>query len=124
MEPYDVAGVTIAVAQRYSVLLRTNANQTASGSGVFWMRAEIQTDMFTYDEPGQNTDIRGVIRYAISQVKNIPLIFQFHRYSNAPNMTSLPLATDDPGPGNQTLGDMDTSLFVPAIIDSPPNRTR
>lgn len=57
--PYAVSGVTLAVAQRYSVLLTTN--QTA-GEGKYWMRAGLQSDMFTYDQPGQNLDIRGVVR--------------------------------------------------------------
>ena len=50
----------LAVAQRYSVLVHTN--QTA-GDGRYWMRTTIQTDMFTYDQPGENPDIRGVITY-------------------------------------------------------------
>ena len=61
LAPTQVAGVTLAVAQRYSVLL--HANQTSSANGTYWMRATVQSDMFTYDQPGQNLDIRGVIRY-------------------------------------------------------------
>lgn len=57
--PYNVTGLTLAVAQRYSVLLRTDNTTTG---GPFWMRAELQSDMFTYDEPGQNLDIRGTLR--------------------------------------------------------------
>jgi FtsP/CotA-like multicopper oxidase with cupredoxin domain len=64
LAPTEVAGVTIAVAQRYSVLLY--ANQTSSTNGTYWMRATVQSDMFTYDQPGQNLDIRGVIRYDVS----------------------------------------------------------
>lgn len=63
LAPTEVAGVTIAVAQRYSVLLY--ANQTSSPNGTYWMRATVQSDMFTYDQPGQNLDIRGVIRYGV-----------------------------------------------------------
>ena len=62
LAPTQIAGVTVAVAQRYSVLLY--ANQTSSANGTYWMRATVQSDMFTYDQPGQNLDIRGVIRYA------------------------------------------------------------
>jgi iron transport multicopper oxidase len=60
LEPTQVSGVTIAVAQRYSVLL--HANQTNVQNGTFWMRATLQNDMFTYNRPGQNLDIRGIIR--------------------------------------------------------------
>jgi hypothetical protein len=63
LAPTEVAGVTVAVAQRYSVLLY--ANQTSSTNGTYWMRATLQSDMFTYDQPGQNLDIRGVIRYGV-----------------------------------------------------------
>ena len=60
VQPYTVAGLTLAVAQRYSVLLHTNV----TGGGAFWMRGGVQSDMFTYDEPGQNLDIRGIVRCA------------------------------------------------------------
>ena len=60
LAPTRVSGVILAAAQRYSVLLY--ANQT-SVNGTFWMRATIQSDMFLYDQLGQNVDIRGVIRY-------------------------------------------------------------
>jgi len=63
LAPTQVSGVTVEVAQRYSVLL--HANQTSSPNGTFWIRATLQTDMFRYDQPGQNVDIRGVIRYAL-----------------------------------------------------------
>ena len=63
LAPTEVAGVTVAVAQRYSVLLY--ATQTSSPNGTYWMRATVQSDMFTYDQPGQNLDIRGVIRYCV-----------------------------------------------------------
>ncbi|CAL1697521.1 unnamed protein product [Somion occarium] len=103
VKPYNVSGLTIAVAQRYSVLIRTNGTRK---DGTYWMRSQVQTDMFTYDVPGQNTDIRGVLRY-----------------SNAQNAPALPTATDDPGPGKK-LADMDDSLLIPAVIDTPPNNTR
>jgi len=102
--PYNVTGLTLAVAQRYSVLLKTD-NSTG---GPFWMRAGLQSDMFTYDEPGQNLDIRGVIRYG-----------------PAANNTALPVETDDPGvPSQSSLQDMDTSLLVPAVVAEAPASTR
>lgn len=61
LEPMNVAGVELAVAQRYSVVVQANA--TANADGLYWMRSTMLTDMFTYNEPGQNTDIRGIIRY-------------------------------------------------------------
>ena len=58
LQPYVVSGVTIAIAQRYSVLARTNA----TGNGTYWMRTTMQSDMFTYQVWGQNTDVRGILR--------------------------------------------------------------
>ncbi len=40
--PFDVASVSVAVAQRYSVLLHTNAS-----AGAYWMRAGLDQDAFT-----------------------------------------------------------------------------
>jgi FtsP/CotA-like multicopper oxidase with cupredoxin domain len=60
LAPTQVSGVIVAVAQRYSVLL--HANQTSVQNGTFWIRATLQTDMFLYQQQGQNVDIRGVIR--------------------------------------------------------------
>nr|AAS21667.1 multicopper oxidase 3B-I10 splice variant [Phanerodontia chrysosporium] len=104
VEPHDVSGVTLAVGQRYSVLLRTD---NATG-GPFWMRATLQKHMFRYDLPGQNRDIRGVIRYG-----------------PAADTTALPAETDDPGvrshPG---LADADDRQLVPALFNTAPERTR
>lgn len=43
VEPFDVASVSVQVAQRYSVLLHTN--QTADA---YWMRAVLDESMFAY----------------------------------------------------------------------------
>jgi hypothetical protein len=105
VEPYEVTGLTIAVAQRYSVLIHTNQTE---GDGRYWMRTLLQSDMFTYVEPGQNVDIRGVIRYAGAGKQNV-----------------LPSATKDPGVLSvKGIADMETSKLVPAIVDCPPERTR
>ncbi|EKM52914.1 uncharacterized protein PHACADRAFT_261609 [Phanerochaete carnosa HHB-10118-sp] len=104
VEPYDVTGITVAVAQRYSVLLRTD-NSTG---GPFWMRATLQKRMFRYEQPGQNLDIRGVIRYG-----------------PAANTTALPIESSDPGvPSQPTLRDADDSSLVPAVFGVAPERTR
>ncbi|KAI0261865.1 multicopper oxidase 2A [Gloeopeniophorella convolvens] len=107
LEPTQVAGVTIAVAQRYSVLL--HANQTSNLNGTFWMRATVQSDMFTYDQPGQNNDIRGVIRYSDGAKNGLP---------GDP-------ASADPGPGVAGLNDVDGTTALAPLEPSPaPNATR
>lgn len=67
VQPYTVSGVILDVAQRYSVLIHTNSTQK---DGTFWMRSTVQTDMFTYDQPGQNADIRGVIRWVFPSFRS------------------------------------------------------
>lgn len=57
----QVASAAPAVAQRYSVLLTTD--QTP---GAYWMRAGLDTTAFTYSAPDTQTEIRGVIRYGVS----------------------------------------------------------
>jgi len=98
---------TIAVALRYSVLL--HANQTNVQNGTFWMRATLQNDMFTYNQPGQNLDIRGVIRYSDGAKTGIP---------GDPGST-------DPGPGLSGRTNVDgTTTLVPLLPDPAPNATR
>ncbi|KAF8524707.1 multicopper oxidase 2A [Hysterangium stoloniferum] len=108
LKPTIVSGVTIAVAQRYSVLL--HANVTANANATYWMRAAVQDDMFTYIQPGQNLDIRGVIRY-----------------TDASSPTGLPgdLSSPDPGPGIDNALDVDgTTPLIPFTVDPAPNVTR
>ncbi|KAM0753984.1 hypothetical protein T439DRAFT_169004 [Meredithblackwellia eburnea MCA 4105] len=100
--PYDVSGLVIDIAQRYSVLLRTN--QTA---GAYWVRGTVQEDSFTYDEPGFNGNQLAVIRYGV----------------NATAMPDSTLVDNDPGPGVNTTSDLDVSLLVPADAVNPPNST-
>ncbi|EKM52837.1 uncharacterized protein PHACADRAFT_149761 [Phanerochaete carnosa HHB-10118-sp] len=99
IEPQTVTGVTLGVAQRYSVLITTN--QTAEPQGNYWMRAELIT-LGTL--PGSNSDIRGIIRYG--------------------NSKSLPTASTDPGVPGSGLSDLDTATLVPAIVKTPPNSTK
>jgi len=107
LTPTNVSGVTVAVGQRYSVLLY--ANQTSVANGTYWMRATLQPNMFTYDQPGQNIDIRGIIRYSDgTQTGN-------------PNSPSSP----DPGPGIPGLTNITaTSTLTPLVPGAAPNATR
>jgi Multicopper oxidase len=100
LAPTQVSGVTVEVAQRHSVLLY--ANQTSSPNGTYWMRATLQTDMFTYNQPGQNVDIRGVIRYVLFVLD--PTLSEKRQY-----VSSLGIQTA------QTLGSLETlPLQTPA----------
>jgi hypothetical protein len=114
------------------VLVHTNA--TASPNGTYWIRAAIQSDMFTYDQPGQNTNIRGIIRFvsllfsftfASKEITNLGTSYHV-RYSDAPS-TGLPgdPASSDPGSGVNGLQDVDgTTVLNPLVTDRAPNSTR
>jgi len=85
-----------------------HANQTAVANGTYWMRATLQSDMFTYDQPGQNVDIRGVFRY------------------NDGLKTGLPgdPSSPDPGPGVSGLSVVDgTTVLAPLVVEAAPNAT-
>jgi hypothetical protein len=107
LAPFPVSHVTIAVAQRYSVLLTANA--TVNPTGAYWMRAQMLTDMFRFEQIGQNTDVRGIIRY-----------------SDAESGDVLPgsLSDPDPGPGIEGLRFVDPlTELVPLEGGPPPDAT-
>ncbi|ORY66655.1 Cupredoxin [Leucosporidium creatinivorum] len=100
--PYEVSGLVIDVAQRYSVLLKTNRT-----TGAYWMRGSVQEDSFTYDEPGFNGNQLAIIRYGVDDSA----------------MPSAELAASDPGAGDGAPGDLDVSLLVPSDFVEAPNST-
>ncbi|KAI0705390.1 multicopper oxidase [Earliella scabrosa] len=92
VEPVEVSSVSLAVAQRYSVLLRTN--QTA---GAYWIRAGLDQDAFTYDNPGVQTEVRGVIRYGVDDTA----------------MPDVALLDNPPSLSDDAPGALDTDDLVP-----------
>ncbi|EMD36964.1 multicopper oxidase [Gelatoporia subvermispora B] len=102
VEPFDVSSVSIAIAQRYSVLLRTN--QTA---GAYWMRAELDQSAFTYDNPATNPNILGIIRYGV----------------NDSAMPDLSLVNNPPSLPDGSPDSLDTSGLVPADGSAAPDPT-
>ncbi|KZO94338.1 multicopper oxidase [Calocera viscosa TUFC12733] len=103
VQPVEVAGVEIAVAQRYDVLVRTN--QTTGGQ--WWMRGTVLTDMFTYSLPDAWYDHRAVLSYPVA----------------SPSSTPLNSSSPDPGPGFPGLGDLGTkdyTALTPALAGVVP----
>ncbi|PCH37424.1 multicopper oxidase [Wolfiporia cocos MD-104 SS10] len=92
VEPFQVSSVSLAVAQRYSVLLTTN--QTADA---YWMRAALDQTAFTYNNPGVQVEIRGVVRYGV----------------NDDAMPDIALLDNPPNLPSGSPGSMDTSQLVP-----------
>ncbi|KIJ37532.1 multicopper oxidase [Sphaerobolus stellatus SS14] len=104
LKPTLVEAVTITVAQRYSVLLHTTA--TSSPNGLYWMRAAVQENMFRYQQPGQNRDIRGIIQYF-----------------DASELATLPDLPDSSNPGTGAEGALDVNgrtILTPLVIEPPP----
>jgi hypothetical protein len=78
-------------------LARLLGNQDRHQNGIFWMRASIQTDMFPFEQPGQNVDIRGVIRCGH------PLLL-FAVWASVTNMSAL---------GTQTVRKQNSQATLP-----------
>ena len=91
------------------------------------MRATIQSDMFLYDQLGQNVDIRGVIRYGPPPFsRNVDYLHVSFRYSDGAQ-TGLPgdHASADPGPGVPGLADVDGKTTLAPLEPAPAlNATR
>ncbi|PIL29112.1 transporter [Ganoderma sinense ZZ0214-1] len=102
VKPFEVSSASVAVAQRYSVLLRTNQS-----AGAYWIRAGLDQDAFTYDNPGTQTEIRGVIRYGVAN-STMP---DFELLDNPP---SLPTGSPQ---------ELDTSDLVPVGGGPAPDAT-
>nr|AAS21670.1 multicopper oxidase 4B [Phanerodontia chrysosporium] len=98
-QPYTVSSVTLAVAQRYSVLLTTN--QPAEPARNYWMRAALKSAVAV---PGANADIRGILRYGSGH--------------------AAPTAGADPGVPGSGLADLDVAKLVPAAPRTPPPATK
>lgn len=111
----------VAVAQRYGVLVTTNRTD---GDGKYWMRVGVQSDMFTYDQPGQNLDVRGFISYSSNSSSSNNTSGNGNGGSGNASPSGLPTEKEDPGPGVQGLGDMDVGLLVPAVVAKAPERTK
>jgi len=87
--------------------------------------------MFTYNQTGQNLDIRGVIRCASvffwgSFCEPQGSVNVHHRYSDGAK-TGLPgdPGSADPGPGTSGLADADgTTALVPLVPSPAPDATR
>lgn len=67
IEPQVVQSLSVSVAQRYSVIIETSANP-----GAFYLRGELLTDMFAYDNPGLITEQNAIMRYEGTDMSVIP----------------------------------------------------
>lgn len=140
--PQKVSGLVIDVAQRYSVLLKTN--QTA---GAYWMRGTVQSDSFTVSwsscARGFKTELILALSYSPScqprtlrTLSSCSTTFQYAepgfngnqlaviRYGvDESAMPDASVADSDPGAGNGAPGDLDVSLLVPQDAMEAPNST-
>ncbi|KAI0356871.1 hypothetical protein OH77DRAFT_1399973 [Trametes cingulata] len=102
VQPVEVAAVSVAVAQRYSVLLRTNGT-----GGAYWIRAGLDQDAFTYDNPGVQSEVRGILRYGVDES----------------TMPDVSLLDNPPSLPDGAPGDLDTDDLVPVGGGPAPDAT-
>jgi FtsP/CotA-like multicopper oxidase with cupredoxin domain len=96
MKPVTVTRLPIAVAQRYSVIVR--ADQKESN---YWMRAVMNQQCFTYVNEALDRDVRAIIHYA-----------------DAPNAEPTTPDTNLADPA--TCNDLDQSMLRPRVkLDAP-----
>ncbi|GJE95819.1 multicopper oxidase [Phanerochaete sordida] len=99
VEPYKVQNLTLAVAQRYSVLITTNEH--AEPAGNYWMRTELQS---LVPVNGTNSDVRAIVRYGDS--------------------SALPTTKANPGVPGAALPALDEAKLAPAVPKTPPMPTK
>ncbi|GJE96134.1 multicopper oxidase [Phanerochaete sordida] len=98
-EPYDVSSVTLAVAQRYSVLITTSEN--AEPDGNYWIRTEY---LSLSPVAGTTTDVRAILRYGDSNAD--------------------PTTDADPGVPGSDVGPLDLNKLVPFVPETLPAPTK
>jgi len=91
----------VSVAQRYSVIIETNQQP-----GAYYVRGEVLTDMFNYDNPALVTDQSAIMRYS------------------GTSPTAMPNPSSASSTSSGIPQDLDTSTLVPAIPLAPPDATR
>lgn len=101
VEPVQVQSLVLGVAQRYSVLV--TLDQTP---GPYWIRSELMTDMFTYDNPGVETLTLGVLRYDGTDTDAMPA-----QADSAPDISGVKGALD--------ISNVGGDLVPSDVIDAP-----
>ncbi|KAH9947844.1 multicopper oxidase [Amylocystis lapponica] len=100
--PVQASSVSVAVAQRYSVLLRTD-----QAPGAYWMRAALDQGAFTYDNPATQVEIRAVVRYGVAD----------------DTLPDVALLDNPPAVSGGDPGALDTGALVPVGGGPAPNAT-
>jgi len=70
VKPLDVEVLNIAVAQRYSVIINTNAT---SYNNMFWMHARLNSYCFGHENSWLNTDVKAMVMYSEKHHYNLAL---------------------------------------------------
>ncbi|OZJ06434.1 hypothetical protein BZG36_00484 [Bifiguratus adelaidae] len=97
MTPVNVTRLPIAVAQRYSVIVNTNA-----AVDNYWIRAVMNQHCFAYTNPALNPDVMAVLRY------------------QGANSTSDPTTVDNNLVDPATCNDLNQTMLVPHVpLDAP-----
>ncbi|PWN50007.1 hypothetical protein IE53DRAFT_316599 [Violaceomyces palustris] len=109
IEPVIVNSLMVEVAQRYSVIIETDQAPAA-----YYLRGELSSDMFAYDNPGLVTAQTAVMRYSNSPVG---------AYSSLSTLEPSYDVSSPPSIQNVTQA-LDVDSLVPLFKEDPPDSTR
>lgn len=98
VEPLDVHRLSIAVAQRYSVVL--TANQEVAN---YWIRADMNTFCFATNNPVLDSSVKGILTY-----------------TNTDTDPKDEISTDWSDARNVVCQDLNSTLLTPAVSQSAP----
>lgn len=107
VKPIEVEVLNIAVAQRYSVIVETNAT---SENNLFWMHAKLNNYCFGHDNAWLNTDVKALVTYDDKIPYNLI----------SPSLPQMPNSTEYSYWKNPECKELDESLLHPLIPDNAP----
>ena len=107
VDPIDVEVLNIAVAQRYSVIINTNAT---SDNNLFWMHAKLNNYCFGHDNDWLNTDVKALVSY---NDKN--------SYNLVSSLPQPPTSKEYNYWKNPECKELDESLLHPLVKDNAPS---
>ncbi|KAK9464589.1 Cupredoxin [Lipomyces arxii] len=110
--------IRVAVAQRYSILIKTNVLTTDAPSEIFWMRAELNQFCFAETNPVLNPGVTAAVVY--TNVTDSRAASVMHSKSATINTVSN--SWDDVS-ANVRCRDLNNTSIEPMIAMSAPNAT-
>ncbi|KAK1633952.1 multicopper oxidase [Colletotrichum phormii] len=113
VHPEPFHRLNILPAQRYSVVIETNVTTTDS----FWLRARMVTHCFARENPWLDSEVKGIVRYAVADLSGIKNAHKVAPELSEPQSKSWDEAID------VDCRDMNTTLLRPLDAIPAPNTT-